>query len=76
MNKITFDINNQQVLELMQPEHDDRVFVTRVRPNGSYENTYTISNGEFVMLLNLYRYIKENDIQNDFINPYGKKVSE
>jgi hypothetical protein len=23
------------------------------------------------MLLNLYRYIKDNDIQNDFINPNG-----
>ena len=31
-----------------------------------------IDPGDFVQLLNLYRYIKDNDIQNDWINPHGK----
>lgn len=35
-------------------------------------NDIEISNGNMVMLFNLYQYIKRNDIQNDFINPYGK----
>lgn len=60
----------------------DTLYVTQVSKNGdvilnkwdgdaqTYE--YNIPGGDLVMLLNLYRYIKENDIQNDFINPYGK----
>jgi hypothetical protein len=34
--------------------------------------TEFIPNGDMVMLINLYRYIKDNDIQNEFINPNGK----
>lgn len=36
-------------------------------------NNYIVSAGDFVMLLNYYKYIKDNDIQNDFINYHGKK---
>ena len=32
----------------------------------------TIDAGDMVQLLNLYRYIKDNDVQNDWINPHGK----
>ena len=30
-------------------------------------------NRDMVMLINFYRYIKDHDIQHDFVNPYGKK---
>ena len=37
-----------------------------------YKTITTIPAGDMVMLVNLYKHIKENDIQNDFINPHGK----
>lgn len=50
----------------MQKDHDGTVIVS------SAGREDYISNGDMVMLMNLYRYIKDNDIQNDFINPYRK----
>ena len=32
--------------------------------------------GDMVMLINWYRYVKDNDIQDDFINPQGKNAAE
>lgn len=76
-NHLSFDTNNDRVLNFDQYDHDDRVFVATVNANGSYHGkTYVIPNTEFVMLFNLYRYIKDNDIKNDFINPNGKNTEE
>lgn len=73
MGRISFDIHNKQQLVLTQFSHDDRVFVTHEEEDGRHvSKTKTIPNGQFVMLMNLYAYIMDNDIQNDFINPYGK----
>ena len=71
MNNISFDINNGRLLVLKQEHHDGRVTVERLEPHYGKES-YSISNGDFVMLLNLYKHIKDNDIQNDFINPNGR----
>ena len=68
---MTFNVNNEGILKLEQSTHDAAVTVATIR-DGKAENSYIISNGDFVMLLNLYRYIKDNDIQNDFINYHGK----
>lgn len=68
---LKFKVNNKGFLTVEQSSPDAAVTVTTIR-DGKAENNYTISNGDFVMLLNLYKYIKDNDIQNDFINPYGK----
>ena len=69
---ISFDINNKRILELDQNKHDGAVTVKTFDENGEQENeSYSISNGDFVMLLNFYRYIKEHDVRNDFINPNG-----
>lgn len=38
----------------------------------SFDVNNGISAGDFVMLLNFYKYVKDNNIQNDFINCYGK----
>ena len=65
-NMITFNANNNKQLTVSQSVHDGDVTVTR----GNVMETITA--GDFVMLLNLYSYIVDNDIQNDFINPYGK----
>lgn len=67
MRKITFDVNNGGKLEVCQVKHNGRVNVSTGENNG-----YNISAGDFVMLLNFYKYVKDNNIQNDFINYYGK----
>lgn len=38
------------------------------------DNEAYISAGDFVQLINLYRYCKRYDIQNDWINPNGKNT--
>lgn len=64
---ISFDVNNGGKITLEQDKHDKSVIVKH-----GNESRETITSGDFVMLLNLYFYIKQNDIQNDYINPYGK----
>ncbi len=71
MGRITFDINNNTTLTFEQEKHDGNVFV-----KSDKDIKDIITPGDFVMLLNLYSYIKDNDIQNDFINPYGKNTEE
>lgn len=66
-----FHTNNHGFLNVEQMTTDAPVKV-RTGTNHNVEHIEEISAGDFVMLINLYRYIKDNDIQNDFINPYGK----
>jgi hypothetical protein len=69
---IKFNVNNGRTIELNQFEDDWKVYVGTYM-NGCNEDIYTISPADMVMLLNYYRYIKNNDIQCDFINPNGTK---
>ncbi len=66
MRKLTYEVNNGGILEIVQKDHDGTVIVSST---GRVDH---ISNGDMVMLINWYRYVKDNDIQNDFINPNGK----
>ena len=66
-----FHTNNHGFLNVEQSTTDAPVKV-RTGTNNTVERIEEISAGDFVMLINLYRYIKDNDIQNDFINPHGK----
>lgn len=66
-----FHTNNHGFLNVEQATTDAPVKV-RTGTNNTVERIEEISAGDFVMLINLYRYIKENDIQNDFINYHGK----
>ena len=66
-----FHTNNQGFLNVEQITTDADVKV-RTGTNNIVEHIEEISAGDFVMLINWYKYIKGNDIQNDFINPYGK----
>lgn len=69
IQKLTYDVDNGKTLELIQRGHDGTVLIA----GEDYESkTEFIPNGDMVMLINLYRYIKDNDIRNDFINPNGK----
>jgi len=69
---INFKVNNGDTLVLTQENNDGKVNVARTDRTGNIDYQYDISAGDFTMLLALYRYIKDNDVQNDFINPYGK----
>lgn len=71
--KLIFEVNNGDTLFLTQVSKDGDTTLNRY--DGDRE-TYeaTIPAGDMVMLLNFYRYVKRNDIQNDFINPYGKNT--
>lgn len=62
MGKLTFETNNNGTLDLIQNEHNGEVLISSTKE--------VISPGDMVMLVNLYRYIKTNNIQNEFINPY------
>ena len=68
---IEFEVSNGRKLCLLQPTQNGRVEVFTTENYINHEE-YDIEAGDFVMLLNLYRYIKDNNIQNDFINPDGK----
>ena len=72
IQKLTYNINNGEVLQLIQRGHDGTVLIS----DNSMSKTEFISAGDMVMLINFYRYIKDNDIQNDFINPYGKNKED
>lgn len=77
MNKLTYFVNNNGTMEITQDKPDGKVIVHTFHNSNDYSDTaddIEISNGDMVMLINLYQYIKRNDIQNDFINPYGKNI--
>lgn len=68
IQKLTYDVNNGGTLELIQRGHDGTVLIA----DDSMSKTEFIPACDMVMLINLYRYVKDNDVQNDFINPNGK----
>lgn len=71
-NTLSFKVNNNGIMNMIQQTIDGKVIVKRLEKDKSYKTITTIPAGDMVMLVNLYKYIKENDIQNDFINPNGK----
>ena len=76
MNKgIEIEVNNGQTLFLTQVSKDGDTILNRW--NGDkMEYERTIPAGDMVMLLNLYRYVKDNDIYDSFINPKGKNKED
>ena len=70
-NKISFNIDNgdRQVWE--QSEHDGSIKLYTLVGDWTEENAISIPPGDMVMLANLYRTIKDNDIINSYINPNG-----
>lgn len=65
---ISFDVNNQRRIELVQTKHDGDVLVTVF--DGDDYDEYTIDPGDFVMLLNHYRCCKHTGadiVQDDYI---------
>ena len=70
-NTISFEVNNGKTLSITQRMHNGTVLLWTSDHDTPDEESY-IAPGDFVMLLNFYRYVKRRDIQNDFINPNGQ----
>lgn len=68
--RLSFKVNNGGTLSLIQKDSDRAVSV-EVSRTGLSSKIVSIPPNDFVMLLNYYKYVKENDIQNDFINYCG-----
>lgn len=73
-NTLSFKTNNGGILNMIQQELDGKVIVKRLERDKGYKTITTIPACDMVMLVNMYKYIKENDIRNDFINPNGKNI--
>lgn len=76
MNKgIEIEVNNGQTLFLTQVSKDGDTILNRW-DGDKMEYDRTIPAGDMVMILNLYRYVKDNDIYDSFINPKGNKKED
>lgn len=76
MNKgIEIEVNNGQTLFLTQVSKDGDTILNRW-DGDKMEYERTIPAGDMAMLLNLYRYVKDNDIYDSFINPKGKNKED
>ena len=73
-NKIDIELNNRRTMIINQTESDKircGIAIETLDDKGKLEDRELISEGDFVMLINYYRYIKENDIKDEFINRDG-----
>lgn len=73
-NTLSFKTNNNGILNMIQQELDGKIIVKRLEKDRGYKTITTIPAGDMVMLVNMYKYIKENNIQNAFVNPNGKII--
>lgn len=71
-NTLSFKVNNNGIMNMIQHEVDGNIIVKRLEKDKGYKTITSIPAGDMVMLINMYKYIKENNIQNAFINPDGK----
>lgn len=73
-NNIELEINNGRMFKLSQTETDkSRLGITleTLDHTGQVCRRDLIDEGDFVMLMNYYMYIKDYDIKDDFINRDG-----
>ena len=79
---LSIEINNGQKLVLKQNKHDKSheisIFTTSPKQDGTFDvnNVSIIPEYEFVMLYNLYRYVKDNNVKNAWINPNGERIED
>ena len=73
-NTLSFKVNNNGIINMIQQIVDGVVIVKCLEEKKRCKTMTVIPAGDMVMLINLYKYIKENDIQNDFINPNGENT--
>ena len=71
---IEIEINNKRKMRINQTEADkirNGIALENIDSNGEVYRRDLISEDDFVMLMNYYRYVIDNDIQDDFINSNG-----
>lgn len=65
MNTISFEINNQRRMELLQREHDGHTLLIIKDAEGNHESIPDeeafIDPGDFVMLMNYYRLCRREN---------------
>ncbi len=74
MNSIEVEINNEGKLRVSQNEADKArcgIALESIDHKGQVYRRDLIDEGDFVMLMNFYRYIKDYDLKDDFINRDG-----
>lgn len=72
MDSLTYFVDNNRTIKLEQKKPDGEVKVKAFWGNICVSmREIIIPPGDMIMLLNYYNYVKENNIKNDFINPYG-----
>lgn len=72
---IKIDISNGREMEVHQDKATQSIKVLTGKGN-NIDSNVNIPEGDFVMLLNYYRYIKDYNIKCDFINPHGINTLE
>ena len=75
MSSIEVEINNEERLRVSQTEADKArcgIALESIDHKGQVYRRDLIDEGDFVMLMNYYIYVKDNDIKDDFINLEGK----
>lgn len=66
--EMSFAVNGGMCI-VNQEKHDGPASVTYV--NDGAQVNYQIPAKDFIMLLNLYRYVKRENLRDEFINPAG-----
>lgn len=62
--KMNFKVNNGRRIEVFQARDDGPVYATTYDSKGDKESSEIISPGDFIMMLNWYRYQKANGNEN------------
>lgn len=73
-NEIKLPINNEMFIKVTQTESDkirNGIGIKTIDKQNNIERSDLISESDFVMLMNYYRFIKDNDIYDEFINQNG-----
>jgi hypothetical protein len=63
VGKMSFEVNNGRVIETVQFKHDGSISIIKYNSKGDQEaDTFCISAGDFITMLNWYKYEKERGI--------------
>ncbi len=74
VNEIKLPINNERFINITQTESDkirNGIGLKTIDKQNNIERSDLINEEDFVMLMNYYRFIKDNDIYDEFINQNG-----
>ena len=76
---IDIEVNNNRIMRITQTESDkvrNGIGLKTLDEKGNVDRNDLISEGDFVMLMNYYSFVKDNDIYDEFINITGTNRKE